>query len=41
MVVLVMYPPSEGQLALDNFVEQNLLVFGSSAVFPLDGAILC
>ena len=39
MVVLVVNPPSECQLALDQFVEGELFVFAASAVFPLDQAV--
>ena len=39
MVILVVYPPSKSQFALDKFVEGDLSVLGCSAGFSFDGSI--
>ena len=40
VVVVVVDPPSEGQLTFDELVEGDLLVFGTSAVVSFDQPIL-
>ena len=40
VVVVVVDPPSESELAFDNFVEEQLSMLSSSAVISLDQAIL-
>ena len=40
MVVVVVDPPSEGQLTLDELVEGDLFVLGTSAVVSFDQPIL-
>ena len=40
MVVVVVDPPSEGQLTFDELVECDLFMFGTSAVVSFDQTIL-